>query len=128
MRSVFTRLALVLVLFFPYRAHAAEIGELAGTWSGSWLPHGGVIDALTVELHTENGKLTGKFKTPVAMDFSKATFDSKTGTVALEATDPKSAKTYKITGKLNGQEIKGTLMEGDLSGDLLLIKWTYVPR
>src|SRR5436190_15475235 len=107
---------------------AADTGELVGTWSGSWLPKGGVVDAVTVEIHEENGKLTGRFRTPQEMEFSTATFNSKTGDVVLAATDAKSGKAYRIDGKLNKFEIKGTLTAGDTLGDLLLIKWTYVPH
>jgi hypothetical protein len=44
------------------------------------------------------------------------------------ATDPKTGKVYQIDGRLSGNEIKGTVTAGDVKGDVLLIKWTYVPR
>ncbi len=121
-------LAAFVLLVMPYSLSASTVEELKGTWSGNWQPEGGVIDAVTVEIHEENGKLTGRFRTPVPMDYSKAEFDSKTNAVTLEAKDPKSGKLYKIQGKLNGLEIKGTLSAGETSGSMLLIKWTYVPR
>lgn len=87
------------------------------------------MDAVTVEMRQqEDGKLTGRFRTPQEMTFSAATFDSKTGAVVFEATDAKSGKRYRIDARRNKFEIKGTLSVGETTGDLLLIKWTYVPR
>jgi len=126
MRS-FSLVAAILVVL-PLTCLSIDLETLKGTWSGSWTPKGGVIDAVTVEFHEENGKLVGSFRTPVPMNYSKAEYDSKTGKVTLEATDPKSGKLYKVDGKLNNFEIKGTLTAGDVTGDVLLIKWTYVPR
>ena len=103
--------------------------QLNGTWSGSWVPEGGVRDAMTIELrHDDNGKLTGRFVTPVSMDFTKATFNSKTRLLLLEAADAKSGKQYKLNAKVDKTEIKGTLAADNASGQVHLIKWTYVPR
>jgi len=108
---------------------AAETNELKGTWSGNWMPKGGVPEAITVELKQDNnGKLTGKFLTPVPMDFSKATFNPKTGIVMLEALDPKSGKHYTLEAKVKGTELNGTLGADDVKGDVRLIKWTFFPR
>jgi len=115
-------------LIAPRIAVAADINDIAGTWSGNWTPKGGVLDAMTIEARVEGGKVLGKFRTPVAMDFTRASYDPKTGAVSIEATDSKSGKTYKLTGKLTGNDIKGTILAGDVPGDVLLIKWTYVPR
>jgi hypothetical protein len=119
---------LILVAMLAVPAAAADIGDLTGTWSGSWVPKGGVMDALTVEIRQENGKLTGKFLTPIPMDFSNVTFNAKTDSVVLEAADPKSGKRYKIDAKISGKELRGSLVAGDATGELLLIKWTYIPR
>lgn len=101
--------------------------QLKGTWSGGWIPEGGVRDAMTIELRfDENGKLTGRFVTPVSMNFSRATFDAKTRSLLLEAADA-SGKQYKLNAKVEGTEIKGTVLAGDKSGQVQLIKWTYVP-
>jgi hypothetical protein len=117
--------AMVLI---PGLALSLDPPVAVGTWSGSWTPKGGVMDAVTVEIGQDSGKFVGKFRSPVAMDFSSVSFDAKTGAVKAAATDSKSGKAYKIDGKLTGTEIKGTLTAGDTSGELLLIKWTYVPR
>jgi len=127
-KKSFLLLAFAMVCLAPCLSFAADISDLTGTWSGNWQPKGGVIDAVTVEIRLDNGKLAGAFRTPARVDFSRAEFDSKTGAVRLESTDPKSNKLYKVDGKLNGLEIKGTLTAGDQVGDMLLIKWTYVPR
>jgi hypothetical protein len=103
-------------------------GQLNGTWSGSWVPEGGVLDAMTIELkHDESGKLTGRFVTPASMNFTKATFNAKTRLLSLEATDA-SGKQYRLNAKVQGTEIKGTVTAGNENGQIDLIKWTYVPR
>jgi hypothetical protein len=128
MRATVLSFVVAVVLMSPVVSRAADINDIAGTWSGNWTPKGGVIDAVTVEIKVEGGKLTGKFRTPQALDFTRATFDPKTGVVALEATDAKGGKTYKVDGKLAGNDIKGNMVVGATAGEVLLIKWTYIPR
>jgi hypothetical protein len=128
MKSIVLSFLLGAVMLIPFVCTAADINDIAGTWSGNWTPKGGVIDALTVEMRVENGKVVGKFRTPVAMDLTKASYDPKTGVVSFEAMDAKANKVYKLDGKLTGNDIKGTLMVGTTPGDVLLIKWTYIPR
>jgi hypothetical protein len=106
---------------------SADVHNLVGTWSGSWTPKGGVMDAVSVQFQEESGILKGKFMSPAPVEFTKVSVD-KTDVVRIEATDPKTGKVYKVEGKLKGTEIKGTFTAGDVSGDLLLIKWTYVPH
>ena len=122
--SIFALLAVFVAL-----AAASETVEISGTWSGNWVTQGGVWNAVTVQLvQQDSGKLTGKFLTPVQMDFKKVSFDPKTGKILLEAIDETSAKNYKLDGKFQGTELKGTLSANEMTGELLLIKWTYVPR
>ena len=129
MRSTLLRFAIAAaLLILPLVGTAADISDVTGTWSGNWNPKGGVLDAVTVEIRLDNGKLAGKFRTPVPMDFTRISFEPKTGVVSFEATDAKTSKRYKLDGKLSGNDIKGTLVAGDVTGDVLLIKWTYVPR
>ena len=119
---------LVLALATSLAADTLQ-DRLNGTWSGSWIPEGGVRDAMTIELkHDETGKLTGRFVTPVSMNFTNATFKSKTHTLSLEAADATSGKQYKVSAKVEGTEIKGTVTVGTQNGQIDLIKWTYVPR
>ena len=107
----------------------AETVEISGTWSGNWVTQGGNWNAVTVQfVQQDPGKLTGKFLTPVPMDFKKMTYDSKTGKILVEATDQASGKNYKLDGKFQGTELKGTLSANEVTGEVLLIKWTYVPR
>ena len=120
--------AIAFALIIPGVCSAADINDIAGTWSGNWTPKGGIIDAATVEVRVESGKIVGKFRTPVAMDFTRASFDPKTGVVLFEATDAKAGKTYKLEGKLSGNDIRGTMTVGTTTGEVLLIKWTYIPR
>jgi hypothetical protein len=102
--------------------------QLKGTWSGGWVPDGGVRDAMTIELKfDESGKLTGRFVTPVSMNFSRATFNTKTRSLQLEAADVTSGKQYRLNAKVEGTEIKGTVAADNQGGQVHLIKWTYVP-
>src|SRR5688500_9462168 len=128
---------LLLFVFFAATSLAPAVAadkdatadQLIGTWSGSWTPQGGIRDSITVEVRRDDtGKLTGKFLTPAAMNSSKPSFDYKTGVLLLEAIDEKSGKQYKLKAKVQGTELKGTLAADALSGELHLIKWTYVPR
>lgn len=130
MRTTSTLLAIVAAMLFAAFAAADTIqDQLNGTWSGSWIPQGGVRDAMTIELkHEESGKLTGRFLTPASMNFSKATFNPKTRLLSLEAIDGTSGKQYRLDAKVEGTEIKGTATAGNENGQVDLIKWTYVPR
>ena len=117
----------ILAMFVALPA-AAETVEITGTWSGNWVTQG-IWNAVTVQfVQQDSGKLTGKFLTPVPMDFKKITYDPKTGKILLEAVDETSGKNYKLDGKFQGTELKGTLAANEMTGELLLIKWTYVPR
>ena len=130
MKATFMLLAISAVMVFASSLAADTIhDQLNGTWSGSWIPEGGVRDAMTIELkHDESGKLTGRFVTPASMNFTKATFNAKTRLLSLEATDSTSGKQYRLNAKVQGTEIKGTVTAGTESGQIDLIKWTYVPR
>ncbi len=102
--------------------------QLAGTWSGGWVPEGGIRDAMTIELkRDESGKWTGRFVTPSPVPFNKVTFNSKTRTLNLEALDPTSGKSYTLSAKVEGNEINGSFAIDKQSGKVNLIKWTYVP-
>jgi hypothetical protein len=130
MKAKLMLLAISAVMVFATSLAADTIhDQLNGTWSGSWIPEGGVRDAMTIELkHDENGKLTGRFVSPVSMNFTKATFNAKTRLLSLEAVDRASGKQYKLNAKVEGTEIKGTVTAGTGNGQIDLIKWTYVPR
>jgi hypothetical protein len=116
------------ILFATSLSADTMLERLNGTWSGSWIPAGGVRDAMTIEIkHDDSGKLTGRFVSPVSMNFTKAVFDSRTHSLLLEGTDAASGKQYRISAKVEGTEIKGTATVGNDSGSIDLIKWTYVP-
>ena len=122
---------LALIVAFAALAHSAgaQAPSINGTWSGNWMPKGGVPDAVTIELRLDNsGILTGKFLNPVQAEFSKATFSPKTGLIAAEATDQKSGKHYNLEGEIKDTELQGILSAGDVSGELRLIKWTFFGR
>ena len=118
----------ILAMFVSWPA-IAETVEVSGTWSGNWVTQGGEWNAVTVQfVQQDSGKLTGKFLTPIQMDFKKLTYDAKTGKILLEAVDAASGKNYKLDAKFQGTELKGTLTANEVTGEVLLIKWTYVPR
>jgi hypothetical protein len=128
MKSLLFGILLVTVVFVPFLA-ADTSKDLVGKWSGNWTPQGGIPDAMTIEFTGQlSGVLMGKILTPVPMEFTRASFDPKTGNVVLEAMDENSGKHYRIDGKIHGTELKGTLGIDGVKGDLLLIKWTYFPR
>ncbi len=117
----------VAILFATSLSADTMLDRLNGTWSGSWIPAGGVRDAMTIEIkHDDSGVLTGRFVSPVSMNFTKAAFDSRTHSLLLEGTDA-SGKQYKVSAKVEGTEIKGTVTAGNESGSIDLIKWTFVP-
>jgi hypothetical protein len=131
MKAILMLLTFVLVTAaFSLPANAqSDQDQLRGTWSGSWIPDGGVRDALTIEVAQEDGgKLTGRFVTPASVTFTKTTFNPKTRMLLLEATDSASGKRFKLEGKVEGTEIKGTVEAENRRGQVHLIKWTYVPR
>jgi hypothetical protein len=83
---------------------------------------------MTIELKfDESGKLTGRFVTPVSMSFSNVAFNSKTRSLLLEAADVTSGRQYRLNAKVEGTEIKGTVVADNQTGQVHLIKWTYVP-
>ena len=102
--------------------------QLKGTWSGNWTPTGGVSDAMTIEIkYDDTGKLTGRFVNPASMNFTQARFNEKTRLLTLEALDPKSGQPYKLNAKMEGTELKGTVTAGTETGQIHLVKWTFVP-
>src|SRR5690349_14815489 len=75
--------------------------QLNGTWSGSWIPEGAIREAMTIELRQdERGRLTGRFVTPVALEFANATFNTKTRKLLLKAQDLKTGKQYRLNGAI----------------------------
>ena len=130
MKTTVTFFAIFAATLFATSLAADTIhDQLNGTWSGSWIPEGGIRDAMTIELkHDESRKLTGRFVTPTSINFTKATFNSKTRLLSLEAIDPTPGKQYRLNAKVQGTEIKGMVTAGNENGEIDLIKWTYVPR
>jgi hypothetical protein len=129
MKTTLLLLAFVAAVAFAGTVTANTFQEqLNGTWSGNWTPAGGTLDAMTIQLNYEEGKLTGKFVTPTPVSFTKATFNPKTRMVSVEAVDAASGKQYKLNGKVEGTEIIGTVTADTQTGPARLIKWTYVPR
>jgi hypothetical protein len=123
---LFASFAALLLLSLTVSAQTTR-EQLNGTWSGGWNPTGGIRDAMTIELRYEEGRLAGRFVTPVEVKYSKASFDARTRQLLLEAADEATGRLYKLDAKVEGTEIKGTLTAGNQSGPVELIKWTFVP-
>ena len=117
-----TLFALLFVLFvMPVAAHAQS--EIAGTWSGNWNPPGGIPNYITIELKQDTtGNVTGKFRIPAEMTFTKSSLNPKTGILAVEAAD-ESGKQYKLEGKFSGTKFIGTLTVDNVKGSVDLAKW-----
>jgi hypothetical protein len=131
MKRAFFLIAMAAMLFpglVTIASADVQPADLEGTWSGGWTPDGGIRDAMTIELKHEGAELKGRFLTPVSLDFTKARFNKKTQTLEIDALDAGTGKTYKLNAKVEGTEIKGKLSVGPQSGEVQLIKWTYVPR
>ena len=106
-----------------------ETPQFVGTWSGNWASKGGSPEAVTVELKADDRRmLTGRFVTPVPMDFSKASFDPKTSRILVEAADQKSEKRYKLDALMKDTELNGTMEVDGVPGTVRLIKWTFFGR
>ena len=119
-------LAIVTVALVVPCAAAGQSSTLEGTWSGDWTPKGGIATAVTVVFTPRDaGKLTGKFLSPAPMEFTNAAYNPKTRVVTLEGLDQKAGDTYKLSGKVSGNDLTGTITVGDRTGHVLLIKWTY---
>src|SRR5579862_413282 len=117
--------ALIVTLIAPCIA-ADKASDLEGNWSGDWTPKGGIANEMTVTLTPgAHGKLTGRFLSPVPMEFTRAAYNPKTQVVTIEALDEKSGAAYKLIGKVSGTDITGTMSVGDQTGHVLLIKWTF---
>ena len=129
MKTTLILLAFAAAIAFAGTVAADTLHEqLTGTWSGNWTPAGGITDTMTIQLNYEEGKLTGKFVTPTAVNFTKATFNPKTRLVSVQAVDAISGKQYKLEGKIEGTEINGTVTADNQTGAARLIKWTFIPR
>jgi hypothetical protein len=125
---MFFAISAAIVFAMPLSADTMR-DQLNGTWSGSFIPAGGVRDAMTIEIkHDDRGALTGRFVSPLSISFTKAAFDTKTHLLSVEATDAASGKQYKLRAKVEGTEINGTVTVGNETGSIDLVKWTFVPR
>ena len=127
MTSQFLALILMIAaLVIPAVANDTLQQQLTGTWSGGWVPENGTHDSMTIELrYDDRGTLQGRFVTPVAVDFTKATFNAKTKMLSAEALN--SGKKYALSATLDGTEIRGTLNYDNQAGAIHLIKWTFQP-
>ncbi len=77
MRSTVLSFVIASVLLLPVVCAAADINDIAGTWSGNWTPKGGILDAVTIEVRVEGGKVTGKFRTPVSNGLHQSDVQSR---------------------------------------------------
>ena len=82
------------------------VDPLSGTWEGEWGPTTNRQTRVTVEFKWDGTTLHGRVNPEGdGYEFSKASFDSKTGEVRMELDGPNTRNEvvhYKIVGKLSG--------------------------
>jgi hypothetical protein len=109
--------ALIAVAFlFAAAPVSAKVVELAGKWSGYWIPKGGSREAVEIEFSDNTGG-KGRFTAPEGMEFTKSSVEMDSGRVLLEA-DSKSGKKYLIDGTIENTELNGLMTVGDTTGEV----------
>jgi hypothetical protein len=121
-------LCLILVLCFgamlSVAASSRTADPLSGNWTGDWGPSATDRNAVTVELKWDGKTLTGTVNPgPNAVSLKNCTFDSKTGTVHMEA-DAKSRRGtdihYTIDGKVEKDTMTGSWNHDNRKGDFTI--------
>lgn len=126
---------LICAAVLPLQLHAQNARDpLSGTWTGDWGPTPSDRNHVTVELKWDGKSVTGFVSgsgnvagpgTAVVsykIDFKKASYDPKTGSLHLEA--DAYARGYKvhyiIDGPLQNDTLSGTWKHGDRKGNFKL--------
>jgi hypothetical protein len=99
-------------------------------WSGDWGPNAADRNTVNVELKLDGKNLTGTVHSinyqRADVMLQKATFDSATGTIHMEAEVPNprggAAVHYVIDGKLMNGTMSGSWNHGTTKGDFKLTK------
>ena len=125
--SVFLSLSACTSLPEPAESSTAAVQPLpstdvlSGTWSGDWGPTAQHRNPVTLDLKWDGTNLSGAVNPgPTAIQLSKASFDSGTGAVLMEA-DARNHEGntvhYMIEGKVEGNSIAGTWNHQKQKGD-----------
>lgn len=124
-RVLFTMFLLLTLSAIPARAQSDAI---EGTWSGHWVPDGGVRDAVTVRFSVDGSKVTGEIVNPENIAFDSVSFDGSDLSLVAEAKGGQNGN-IRIEARIEEEtRLNGKLMYGATSGEMKLTKWTYVPR
>jgi len=124
------RISFVAVFVFALAAIPAQAqsSELRGTWSGSWIPEGGIRDAMTVRFERIDDHLSGEIINPENLELADLSFNSDTGEVMAEAVSQEVGP-VKIEARIEDEtRLNGTFTYGGTVAEMRLTKWTYVPR
>ena len=114
---------------FAMPALSQSADDVRGTWSGDWRSESGARDRVTVEFQWDGEELTGKMLNPGQVELSHVRFDAESRLLVAEAVDSETSTTYKLELRLDdATRMNGTLGAGTDTGDVHLVKWTYVPR
>jgi hypothetical protein len=105
---------------------AAPADPVSGTWSGDWGPTAEHRNNVTLELSWDGTNLNGTVNPgPSAIQVGKASFDSGTGAVMMEAEakgNDGNMVHYMIEGKLEGNTMMGTWAHEKQKGDFKIAK------
>jgi hypothetical protein len=120
--------ALFFCLTLAATPASAQSDAIRGTWSGHWVPDGGVRDAVTVRFSLVDNELTGEIVNPENLEFDSVDYDSVNGSLVAEARGPDGGS-FRIEAKIEDEtRLNGRLTHNNTSGEMRLTKWTYVPR
>jgi hypothetical protein len=105
---------------------AAAAADPSGTWSGDWGPTAEHRNNVTVELRWDGSNLNGTLNPgPSAIQLGKASFDSDTGAITMEAEakgHDGNMVHYRIEGKVDGSTMMGNWAHEKGRGDFKIAK------
>jgi hypothetical protein len=104
----------------------AQQDALKGTWSGGCHTKAG-YEACTVRFESDGVRFTGRMLSPTKAEFTSVTFDPKTLKV-VATTENSEDGSLAIQATIKEEtRLHGTVTQGDMTGKLLLTKWTFRP-
>src|SRR5262245_44824979 len=126
MRFRLSAVLLIACFVMSIGVFAQQPDPLTGTWKGDWGPSPRDRNQVTLALKWDGKALTGTVNPdsgPVQLE--KSTFDSKTGTVHMEARAPGrggATNHYIIDGKVDKGSMTGTWNHSANKGDFKITK------
>ena len=119
-----------LIALFILEAPAQSVADLRGTWSGDWTLESGKRDRVTVEFRRDDDAITGRLLNPSQLELTIVEFDESAGKIEARAVDPEDSTHYVLDVVFEDEvtRMTGMMTAGSDSGEVKLVKWTYVPR